>query len=720
MKENLIFNYLSERNKYTEEQRACIEGCLVQLRCSEKRTNGQNPGVLLGKIQSGKTRCFIGVLGLGLDLHYDYCIVLTKNTKALAHQTLQRLEAELEDITQDGQDIVRVYDIMKMPDFTQWTLGKKLIFVVKKQTRNLDRMMEFFQKYPETTNKRILIIDDEADYASVGFQRTKTSSKKEAYTLRRIAEKLDTVRGLAEATDFLQVTATPYALYLQPDDQTLNQEEYLPIRPGFTQLVPIHDRYVGGRVYFEALHEQTDEPLSWAKFLHIAVPPKEIEVLGKQDLRYISSILTTPNLDKFRSAIITFLVGGAIRSIQEKPRIYKCSFIIHTATQKDKHRWQKQLVEAAVEKLTEDAKSSTSSLISFIDQALVDLQRSLDSADIDVPNKDLIVDHVRVALLKGHIAIRSVNSDSDIQALLDKRGQLQLDNPFNIFVGGQILDRGITIENLLGFFYGRNPKTIQQDTVLQHSRMYGARPLENMVVTRLYTTARLYEAMKRMHEFDSALREALMRGQYRNGVVFLEKDGAGEIKPCSPNKILVSHTTTLRPHKRYLPVGFQTLAKSKLRDLTNEIDAFIESHLDNHETNAVQTMSLHNVKQLIKRITLSYVSESYDWDPDAMISMLERCCEMQESEHTEVYCMVLKNRKISRVLGDGSLSNAPDSGGTLTQAKNIAQDKPCLILTRQNGYAEDGWRDCPFWWPVIVTPKNANIAVFSLSPTSRH
>ena len=44
--------------------------------------------------------------------------------------------------------------------------------------------------------------------------------------------------------------------------------------------------------------------------------------------------------------------------------------------------------------------------------------------------------------------------------------------PYNLFIGGQILDRGITINNLIGFYYGRNPKKFQQDTVLQHSRMY--------------------------------------------------------------------------------------------------------------------------------------------------------------------------------------------------------------------------------------------------------
>ncbi|MGO4372296.1 Z1 domain-containing protein [Paenibacillus sp. MCAF20] len=54
-------------------------------------------------------------------------------------------------------------------------------------------------------------------------------------------------------------------------------------------------------------------------------------------------------------------------------------------------------------------------------------------------------------------------------------------------IGGQILDKGITFGNLIGFYYGSRPKAYQQDTVLQHSRMYGARPIVELAVTRFYT-----------------------------------------------------------------------------------------------------------------------------------------------------------------------------------------------------------------------------------------
>ena len=74
--------------------------------------------------------------------------------------------------------------------------------------------------------------------------------------------------------------------------------------------------------------------------------------------------------------------------------------------------------------------------------------------------------------------ITKVNSDKDIEELLDDDGQLKLRTPFNLFIGGQILDRGITINNLIAFYYGRNPQRFQQDYLFAalanvRSQVYG-------------------------------------------------------------------------------------------------------------------------------------------------------------------------------------------------------------------------------------------------------
>ena len=85
--------------------------------------------------------------------------------------------------------------------------------------------------------------------------------------------------------------------------------------------------------------------------------------------------------------------------------------------------------------------------------------------DIDTAKDAVGESHYRLA----SSLITKVNSDTEIKKLLAEDGQLKLRTPFNIFIGGQILDRGITISNLIAFYDGRNPNRFQQDTVLQHS-----------------------------------------------------------------------------------------------------------------------------------------------------------------------------------------------------------------------------------------------------------
>ena len=90
----------------------------------------------------------------------------------------------------------------------------------------------------------------------------------------------------------------------------------------------------------------------------------------------------------------------------------------------------------------------------------------------------------------------------------------------------------MTIKNMLCFFYGRDPKNFQQDTVLQHARMYGARSMEDMAVMRLHTTPLIYKILVRMNELDEQLRQWFIEGKDKlePNAVFVGYDK--NIKPC--------------------------------------------------------------------------------------------------------------------------------------------------------------------------------------------
>ncbi len=237
--------FIADRD-YAPDALSAIQETVEQLLAQP--TSASKPGMLLGKVQSGKTKTFMGAIALAFDNSFDVCVVLTKGTRALAKQTFERLQKEFSEFAKE--DLTQIFDIMTLPPgLTGYELNQKLIFVVKKQADNLDRLIKaVFETYPELSQKKFLIIDDEADYASIGFRRT----KKEGLVINKIAGQIDELRMKLKGASFLQVTATPYSLYLQPEDLKIsaNQQAFKPVRPAFTSLVPVHSGICWRRLLF--------------------------------------------------------------------------------------------------------------------------------------------------------------------------------------------------------------------------------------------------------------------------------------------------------------------------------------------------------------------------------------------------------------------------------------------------------------------------------------
>ena len=341
-----------------------------------------------------------------------------------------------------------------------------------------------------------------------------------------------------------------------------------------------------------------------------------------------------------------------------------------------------------------------------------------------LPDFSDVLNKVNETLSHGMIGIIKINSENQILALLDRKGQLRLDNPFNIFIGGQILDRGLTIENLIGFFYGRNPSVFQQDTVLQHSRMYGARSKSDIAVTRLYTSNRIYRALNAMHEFDAALREAFERGIHNqdDGVIFIESDTSGTIRPCAPSKVLITSTETIRPLRRFLPVGFQTKARTSIQKIIDRIDSIVNQASKNNSAKPF-IIDVETAIEIINLIESTFEYDQrwnnlgYEWNKGAFIAIIRRLVDgVRDPElQRKLYCYTPTGRKVSRLKNNNTaFTDAPDDGQIdIPIAKRVAVETPCLMLLKQEGLLEKGWRDCEFWWPVLLTPSNTRTSIFA-------
>ncbi|HEY6344999.1 MAG TPA: Z1 domain-containing protein [Bryobacteraceae bacterium] len=706
----LFYDQLAAKRADPPELREKVREVLEKLQ--KEATSTKRPGILLGRVQSGKTRAFLGVIAGAFDKGYDAAVILTKGTKSLTEQTLSRVREDFRDFI--AADQVDVFDIMAVPDLTPYELNRKLIFVGKKEDDNLRRLLDLFrQRYPALREKSVLIIDDEADLASVSFRKLNGVS-----TAGVISQQIDQLRESVTNSAFLQVTATPYALYLQPNEEIVVNGSALfkPKRPAFTVLLPTHSNYAGGDDYFE----KSSEPESPAFYFYREVPIPERDALKKEDRRrlQIDRVLTEKNAAVLAAAVVAFLVGGTVRRLQQKAagqRLQKYSFLFHTEQSRSSHEWQETVAGAIREALVDQARADSPLFHELVRAAYMDLKRSIELEGVTLPTLDDVQRVVVEALDTGQIMITKVNSDNDIKKLLAEDGQLKLRTPFNMFIGGQILDRGITINNLIGFYYGRDPKRFQQDTVLQHSRMYGARATADLAVTRFYAPQHVYRIMKRIHEFDAALRDAFESGEHDREVYFIQKDASNRLIPCSPNKLLFSDVVSIRPGRRLVLSGFQTVSKSRGTKGLNELDARIEKFTGASEEPVL--IDLADGVGLLKRAfaNLEFDGVSED-DREAHIAALEhlsRTCKNPDLEG-KVWLLAARDRNIARYREEGRYSNAPDTKQQKDLARAKAAQIPVLMLLRQNGDEAKGWRGLPFWWPVIITPRSGITSVFAM------
>lgn len=692
----------------TEELSNCIATVVEKL--EKEATSGDKPGMLLGNIQSGKTRGFVGAIARAFDQGFDVTLVLTKGTKTLSAQTVARLSADFAEFI--DEDEIIVHDIMKLPGkLTRSELSRKIVVVAKKQARNLDRLISFMRAHEALQNRKILIVDDEADLAGIRFVPKKDEGAIDQGT---IANQIDELRKLSKDLAFLQVTATPYSLYLQPEgyeNAPFASAVFKPKRPAFTELLPVHDGYVGGNDYFGS-HDETD-PRS---HLIVEVTPQEQDALRKPDLRRISvdNVLESPNTVGIRRAIITFITAVGVRRWQQAEageRMQKYTMIIHNDTQKSAHAWQDQVLSWIFERIIKAAAETPTTLRPLFDEAYEDISASVSANGGKMPASDIAFTTFLEALRSDEIVVERVNSDADVMALLDHKAELKLRTPYNVYVGGNILDRGITIPNLIAFYYGRNPKTMQADTVLQHSRMYGNRDRRDLAVTRFYTSRIVYDRLYMINEFENTLREAFLNGSHDQGVIFIQSDSGRRVRPCAPNKVLLSDVIAVSQKSMLLPTDFQTRGGAHMAAIQKKLDNLIKDEW--RVKGGFVEVDKDAAVEIIDAIAESIEFDNVEFEWDAMRSLLDYYSDTKNGGDGKVLILVETGRKLDRNKSGDKSGRSILGPVTRAKVEGTQRDKPTLVLLQQEGGRERGWTAHHFWWPVFVPPTGAKPCVFA-------
>ena len=725
----------------------------------EDGPRAEEPGLLLGKIQCGKTDTFEDIIGLSFDRGVDLAIVITKGTKALVNQTIKRMKHDYrffkpsdrldQSTTIDVQDIMNLKSGLKQAKVE----SMKIVIVCKKNARNLDLLINLFQnKSCFLKSKKVLIVDDEADFASRNYRAIRSAPKfddngepiaqERQLTMAKISDQIDEFRKIPAFCRYLQVTATPYCLYLQPDGElNLNGRFVKPFKPRFTTLVPVHDKYIGGNEYFV----ESKNPDSMYSHLYHAIEQKCIDVMGHEDKRYLNNTVASGNIYGLTYSLVAFFMAAATRRIQERnqpePKDYKASAVFHVEIDKKNHTWQKRVIDRLIEDIKAaivDEDQSDQRIHSAINLIYEDFRQSNAKGraanppliSVELPSKEDILDEIRVIFSPAlhNYVVQPVNSDEEMAELLDEdSGELKLETAANIFIGGNILDRGVTIKNMLCFFYGRDPKGFQQDTVLQHARMYGARSKEDMAVTRFHTTQRIYKILDRMNELDNQLREWFLEGKDKEepNAVFVGFDK--EIRPCAMQKIKASNALTIKKQKTMYPIGFWTGSKTSIGKTIADIDGLIMNApgYAGVDGNAFFEMDKATAFTIIRKIESTFVYDKKFFNEDYKNDLREMMCALQyclDKSGGKLLALHRTNRNMTRIRENGGFIDAPmDGRSDLAPSRDAAIEMPVLMLLRQNGKKtldengqNIGWNDAPFYWPVLLTQESIDPVMFAI------
>ncbi len=415
-------------------------------------------GLIYGLIQSGKTGILTVAGAVGADEGYRTIIILTSDNDPLYEQTLGRARLAF-----PGIDIIGKKDFRDADGFLERIKGGTCAIVTTKNSRMLTTLIENFKK-GRVRGLSCLIIDDEADQASLNTQASRDDG-----TRSRINDSIGELRKFFEKNTYLQVTATPQALFLQTPGHDF--------RPKFTVLSHPGSEYVGGDDFFG----------------------DESDLVREFDLNDITILAPgaqpTPTLGIPRSlleALDTFMIGATFKRMQEVDQ--SCAFLCHVITGTNNQRHIVDLLQRYKIELAAGAKGKKPAIIKRLKACYDDLAST--HRELTLVKFDRLVE--AVGFFAPGISVTFLNGETDKEAAVEAA--------FNLFVGGNKLGRCVAIKNLLVSYYGRHPRRPQDETILHHARMYGYRR-KDIGLLKLFLPKELHIRFKAINKMERGLRE---------------------------------------------------------------------------------------------------------------------------------------------------------------------------------------------------------------------
>lgn len=458
---------------------------------------GITKGLVVGNVQSGKTANMAGVLSMAADQGYNFFIVLTGTIENLRKQTSNRLFNDLNGSGNLNWQIIenpslRLSNADK--SISNFNLSEEdrhryLSVCLKNKTRLSNLVKWLYSDINKTRQLKILVIDDEADQASINTNSV--VENEEATAINYLIKELVNNKSV-KAMNYIAYTATPYANILnESSEESLYPKDFIVV-------LPQSPDYIGPTEMFG-----TSEPEQYPKMdITREIPNEDVELI-----RNIQTGRTNPVMPpSFKKAIDWFILSlASMRAIgYQKP----VSMLIHTTFKISEHTVIAQLVEKYLNHIRQGRHSFFEDLKKLYSDEAIDFSRlkfleNMEhySTPDEVPNYPSwsevraqierifrlddrnYVSHVQISESGHpkyhdgfHIAVdnsKANTTDEFIRLVYPTAKNMTKLAPAFIVIGGNTLSRGLTIEGLVSTFFLRT--TSQADTLMQMGRWFGYR-----------------------------------------------------------------------------------------------------------------------------------------------------------------------------------------------------------------------------------------------------
>ena len=449
----------------------------------DKQGRWDRRGMVMGHVQSGKTANYIGVVSKAADAGYRVIIIIAGLQNKLRDQTQRRVDEGFIGFSgtarkRKGLPMPSVlgvgrYDSSRRPSaFTTShkdfhlgiaeslnvplvNLAEPAVFVIKKNPSTLRNLIGWLKAQnarlgTETIREPMLLVDDEADNASINIRQRIDE-------VSRINGQIRELLNLFDRSCYVGYTATPFAnIFVDPDTEDQMAGHDLFPRDFIVSLDPPTNYFGPARVFRDDaanvvrdLEDHADLlPTSHKIHHHVTALPQSL-----------------------LEAVRVFLLARAIRLVRGEARAHN-SMLVNVSRFVAVQRQVRNEMQSFIEQISSSVRVNGAKPVNEAvrDPQLAELRRIFAMHYEQTCNESWPTIQARLHQSVSAVSILEVNSSAG--GSLDYADHE--DSGLNVIaVGGLSLSRGLTLEGLTVSYFLR--RSMMYDTLFQMGRWFGYR-----------------------------------------------------------------------------------------------------------------------------------------------------------------------------------------------------------------------------------------------------